>query len=309
MRLVQLRDFGTPRADWFVHRKEIIPVPPRRVWKALTEPDELVQWWCDDAEVELQQGGSYRFSGNSVFGQTDEPPKLATSVEDAVITEFRPEERLQFRWTLDGTETLVTFDLENLMELTELRVLQTADKAPASWALSDDAPNWWWIALPNLRSHIENGRATLRVNYRDDAREPPFTLSADFTTFPWVIWSKLTLNEELSKWWSGDASIDLTGSREFTFGDAKVGPQNVVDADEGRLLRHDWHWGDGPPTTIEWKIEDTDDATRVTLSDLGPWDSSVRRDYRLIYWASRLLLLKQMSERGVTPSEYQDDQG
>jgi hypothetical protein len=56
---------------------------------------------------------------------------------------------------------------------------------------------------------------------------------------------------------------------------------------------------------VEWIVDETDETTRVSVRDLGPWDPGAGRDGLLIHWAAVLLDLKQMSERGISPREYQ----
>ncbi len=307
-KLVQLTGFDEPQAPWLLRRKEIIPLPPERVWSALTREEELTRWWCESADVDLRVGGRYRFSGSNVYG--DQPAAAASESTPRSasfeITQLVPHERLQFRWPLLGVETTVTYQLDNLMELTELRLTHTASEAPGGWPFPSDRPNWWWIALPALRSYLENGQAALKIDYRSTEEVPAARFAVDFTTFPWIVWSKLTKAEELAKWWGKNVEIDLAPEGTFKLGLEGEGPSRILDIEEGRRLVHDWTWGDSDESRIEWTIEETDAATRVTFVDQGPWAAGVRRDARRIYWASTLLHLKQMSERGMTPREYQE---
>jgi uncharacterized protein YndB with AHSA1/START domain len=46
--------------------RKLIPAPPERVFRAWTNPNEMIKWWgpkgvrCVSAEVELKVGGQYR---------------------------------------------------------------------------------------------------------------------------------------------------------------------------------------------------------------------------------------------------------
>src|SRR5262245_53528264 len=75
-----------------IRRELTIGVPRERVWAALTEPDQLVQWFpTKDARVDLRPGGE-------LFLEWDE--QSATGVFD----EIQPPDRLVYRWFPGGTE-------------------------------------------------------------------------------------------------------------------------------------------------------------------------------------------------------------
>lgn len=104
----------------------VIKAPAERIFRALTKPDELLNWWCAEgkfkvvnAECDLQPGGRWRMkvtgagaeaSSSTVFGQyqTIEPPHLLT------YTWIRENE--------DLPETLVRWDLEEKNGYTTVRV-------------------------------------------------------------------------------------------------------------------------------------------------------------------------------------------
>lgn len=311
-RLVQLSSFTGPRAPWSLWRKEIIPLPPQRVWKALTVEEELARWWCESARVDLRVGGAYEFRGRNVYGGGSSPApggeegEAVSPTSGFRIARLVSNELLEFTWPLLGVETTVTYELTSVIEQTELRVTQTAEEAPGNWPSGGDRPNWWWVALPALRTCLESGKPALQIDYTEAAGEPAARFSADVTTFPWVIWSKLTHARELARWWGRDVTMKLEPQGIFELGLVEEGPSAVLGVEEGRRLVHDWTWSDRTRSTVEWTIEETDTATRVTLTDRGPWPSDAHRYARRIHWASTLLYLKQMSERGVTPRDYQD---
>jgi uncharacterized protein YndB with AHSA1/START domain len=87
-------------------KKELTLSAPRdRVWRALTEPDQLVRWFpTQAAEVDLRAGGSVRF-------------RWEGSSDEGVIDDVSPNERLVFRWRAEGSSrpyTRVAITLEDL---------------------------------------------------------------------------------------------------------------------------------------------------------------------------------------------------
>lgn len=105
--------------DTLTARREIVVnAPPAAVFAALTEPEQLVQWWGNDALYRvthmvhvLQPGGSVRFSGRFVDGrefsatgvyQAIDPPRLleytrlyagGVPIEEETVIHYELEER------------------------------------------------------------------------------------------------------------------------------------------------------------------------------------------------------------------------
>lgn len=299
---VPLSNLTQPKVPWLLRRKEIAAVSPSRVWRALTDPRELTLWWCDAAEVDLRPGGRYAFWGSHVYA--DEPSQEARGRGFEII-DLVPESRLEFRWWIGDAETRVLYELVNYLEQTEITVIQTAEKAPA-WDPGSGMPSWWWVALPALRSYVERGEAGLRIDYAASRDTPEITLSTAVSTFPWIVWHKLTDPRELERWWARKAEVDLHPGGAFRLGLETMGPRKVLELEEGKRLVLDWAWKEGTLGRVEWLVQETDDDTRLSVKDSGSWDPSTPRDAYLIYWAAAMRYLKQMSERGITPREYQD---
>lgn len=307
-------------APWLVTRREIVPAPPERVWQALTDPVELGRWWCDSAEIQLSRGGRFAFSGPHVPSVPLRPPRTTAPADSASapvgerdfeILDFAPAERLEFCWPLGGARTRVKFDLGNHLELTSLRVTQTAD-LPLDWEPDAGRPDWWWVALPGLRTYVENGTAALRLDYERVKQSGELELAVDVFTFPWIIWRKLVDPAELARWWSEGARVELEPGGTFCLPQSRLapgdeGPERICALEENRRLVLDWRRTDGSGGQLALTIEDTDLATRVTLRDAGPLDPGLSCAEVAIRRATLLLYLKQISERGVTPLEYQAD--
>jgi uncharacterized protein YndB with AHSA1/START domain len=120
--------------------------PPKRVWEALTRPDELIAWW-GDADVDLTEGGRFEVR----WLNTDDEGNAAEM--QATIARLEPERLLvldgdihgTLRWELapDGDGTLLSF--RSTVELEP----EFLTKVPAGWHFHLDA----------LADHLE-GRST-----------------------------------------------------------------------------------------------------------------------------------------------------
>lgn len=311
MRFVKLSDLSPPTAPWLVRRKELLPVPPERAWQALTRPEELARWWCDDADVKLRPGGTYRFGGRHSYpgseGQGSGHPTTAGDFE--IVTVEEPCE-LSFRWTLDGAPTIVTYELIGMMESTELTVTQSGDAAPGHcWghdaADRDAMPNWWWFYLPALRTYLEKGAPDLRLDFGTLHDGGALQIEASFSTFPWLIWHKLTSPTEAERWWETQVELEPTEGGLFRHGFQTMGAERIITWEEGTKLRHDWRWGTTHRTEVEWNVAETEQHTSVSVCDATPLTIDGTRHFSAIFWCAHLLNLKQLSERGIRPRDHQ----
>nr|WP_240902867.1 SRPBCC domain-containing protein [Caulobacter sp. SLTY] len=129
-----------------------IKASPARIWAAITQPDQMLQWWGPDAgptlsaEADLRPGGRYSI----VFCLLDGHQANPTGVYREVI----PERKLTFTWDLDDwpdTETLVTFLLEPIEGGTELTL--THEHLPTA-PLRDSHQHGWLGWLGQLATFL-----------------------------------------------------------------------------------------------------------------------------------------------------------
>jgi uncharacterized protein YndB with AHSA1/START domain len=294
---------------WRIGRRVWIPAPRERVWEALTRSEGLGAWLCDDAALDLREGGKLSLSGPTLNAPRGAPGlgiegKLGGPIEATIVALAAPE-RFAFRWRVLGVETLVDFGLDTHLEQTILRVLETSgERVP--WSDAPRNPNWWWVALPAIRSLVEKGAADLRLDYAAAARAERLSFELPVATFPWVIWSKLTKDSELGRWLAAPKEIDLARGIYSIDVPECGGARGVLELEDGARLVLDWHWPTGPSTRVEWRIEPTeDDDTIVRVTDHGPYDGLTpsERLRRALFWASALLHLQQLSQRGISSKE------
>jgi uncharacterized protein YndB with AHSA1/START domain len=103
-----------------IERELILPVPPARVWTALTRPDQLSAWFGTQATIDLRPGGEVVFAWDRSTG-----PRAATR---GVVEAVEPAKRLAFRWQASpdaAATTRVEFTLEPHPEGTRLRLVES----------------------------------------------------------------------------------------------------------------------------------------------------------------------------------------
>lgn len=134
-----------------IEKEILIEAPIDVVWRVVTEPDQIKEWFSQEAALDPREGGSGRLSfrdGRSIYLQ---------------IEVFEPPRRFVFRWVHpEGTRArpdnsmMVEFTLQAEAVNTRLRVVESgfdtidwADEKKASYF--DDHSGGWEYFLGRLR--------------------------------------------------------------------------------------------------------------------------------------------------------------
>ena len=124
-------------ADFTIEREITIEAPVEVVWRTITEPDQIAQWFANRVELDAKPGGAGVFVFENDAGETvDTAPRVVETVE--------PPSRFSFRWNHpEGTRPagdnslLVEFTLvPDGSERTLLRVAESGLDS-LSWAEED----------------------------------------------------------------------------------------------------------------------------------------------------------------------------
>jgi uncharacterized protein YndB with AHSA1/START domain len=139
--------------------KRVLPAPRQRVFRALTEPEDLARWWgpkgftTPGIELDLRVGGVYRFAM--------QPPDAELFYLTGEFREVDPPARISytFRWEdpdPDDLETLVTLSLRSLGDDTELELTQGEFATEARRELHQ---NGWTDSFVGLRELLSGERS------------------------------------------------------------------------------------------------------------------------------------------------------
>lgn len=117
-----------------IRREVVLPVRPDELWPALTEAEQLAEWFAPDVIIDARPGGA------AVFRWED-------GARRAVIEEVDAPRRLAFRWAENGDgveQSRVEFTLDEVAEGTRLRVVETStsDTLPAVVAMLGSTGAW-----------------------------------------------------------------------------------------------------------------------------------------------------------------------
>jgi uncharacterized protein YndB with AHSA1/START domain len=142
-----------------IEREIHIEAAPEVVYKVISTPEHLREWWPDEAELEPVPGAT----GVISFGDRSAPD---AKVEHLTVVDADPPRRFSFRWLYDEGETatpatslLVTFELVRsgtgtLLRFTESGFREKGWEAAVLEETYRDHVSGWDHFLPRLVSYV-----------------------------------------------------------------------------------------------------------------------------------------------------------
>jgi uncharacterized protein YndB with AHSA1/START domain len=128
--------------------------PIAKVWKAITNKDDMKQWYFDLPEFKAEVGFEFQFKGGR-----DESNQYLHLCK---ITEVVPEKRLTYSWRYDGYagNSFVTFELlKEGKEKTKLILthhgLETFPASNPDFVKANFAEGWTSIVGTSLKNFVE----------------------------------------------------------------------------------------------------------------------------------------------------------
>jgi uncharacterized protein YndB with AHSA1/START domain len=282
-----------------------LQVEPAKVFAALTEPESLRRWFAEHVEIDLREGGAYRFWGPAVLGapSADEATQAVLSVEK--------DRSLRYRWRLFGVDSEVRYHLESVddgaaCQLTILHAVSGALPFPNPRHAVDD---YWRLAAGNLMAHVMAYGSVVLADFTRPTNE--VIVSVEIAAPPAKVFRVLTIPELMNKWIGSVAKVDLASSEyswgmSYEFEGKKVlgGPTRILELVPDQKLVTDWpDWrGDEtkPKTQITWELTPLPpDGTRtkLTLTHSGFAHPVERSDYQQ-GWVFFLESLRTVAEGG-----------
>ncbi|MCF8566439.1 SRPBCC domain-containing protein [Alicyclobacillus tolerans] len=248
-------------------REALLFSDKQSIWLALTDPEELVEWCCDSADVDEF---TYLLKGEGIFSG-----ELGGSV-----LEWKDEQELSFIWTIAQEETNVYIRLSS--DADSLGRAGTAGtrvviQHEVSESLMPSVQDYermervWSIWLYQLAFWVERSR---------DVGRFPFA-----NTLATRVEQSLDLEAGLDEVW--DCVADTKIRENWTAED--FGP--VVEESYGAQLTFAWP-GEEDPSVLSWLFDPVaQDVTRVTIRHEGvPFGRGF--DYNLRWWDCLLALAR-----------------
>jgi uncharacterized protein YndB with AHSA1/START domain len=143
-----------------IEREILIEAPAETVWRVITEPDQISQWFSDAAELDPRPGGE----GMLTFADKATSQRMTVRLR---VEAAEPFHRFVFRWDYpegarpaEGNSLLVEFTLTAEGAGTRLRVTESGfvalqrpdqEKAAAYFSAHDKG---WDVHLGDLRDYV-----------------------------------------------------------------------------------------------------------------------------------------------------------
>ena len=151
-------------SDLGIEHEIVVDAPIEVVWRTITEPEQIEQWFTDSAALDLRPGGT----GELVWDEKASTP--TAMIAEIVVDIVEPPRRFAFRWShptgeraVAGNSTLVDFTLTaEADQRTLVRVVETgleeigwsdADKA----RYAEEHREGWALHLGTLATFVRGG--------------------------------------------------------------------------------------------------------------------------------------------------------
>ena len=130
----------------------VLNAPSSRVWKAITEKNEMKLWYFELEEFKPEKGFEFSFSAGE---------KFKTYLHLCRVTEVIKGKKLAYSWKYDGYtgESFVSFELSDEGEKTWLKLthagLETFPKDNTDFAKANFKMGWTHIIGKSLKEYLE----------------------------------------------------------------------------------------------------------------------------------------------------------
>jgi uncharacterized protein YndB with AHSA1/START domain len=133
--------------------EETVNAPVEKVWRAITDKNEMKQWYFDLDKFEPEVGFEFSFPGKGRKGET--------YIHLCKITEVIPNKKLQYSWSYQGYEgySIVTFELFDEGDKTRVKLthegLDSFPKNNQDFAVASFTEGWTQIITKLLLEYVE----------------------------------------------------------------------------------------------------------------------------------------------------------
>ncbi|HEY2727222.1 MAG TPA: SRPBCC domain-containing protein [Parafilimonas sp.] len=132
--------------------ERIYNAPIEKIWKALTDKEQMKQWYFDIAEFKPEAGFEFTFTGGS---------KEKSYVHLCKVIEVIPNKKLKHSWSYKGYEGMsyVTWELFDEGDETRLKLthegLETFPQNNPDFAKESFTKGWTYITGTSLKNFLE----------------------------------------------------------------------------------------------------------------------------------------------------------
>jgi uncharacterized protein YndB with AHSA1/START domain len=137
--------------------EQTLHAPIAKVWKALTDKEEMKKWYFDVSDFKPEKGFEFQFPGQGHKGQQ--------YVHLCRVTEVIPDKKISYTWRYEGLpgDTEVSFELFDEGNKTRIKLshkgLETFPVDNPDFARESFEGGWNYIIGTSLLNFVENKAA------------------------------------------------------------------------------------------------------------------------------------------------------
>ena len=310
----------SPDPDAVVSEIEIA-APPERVFEALIDRKQVMQWWTSEEcgiegfEMERMVGGRWRYDSKEGTINVNGVTKFHCEGE---VLEYDPPRQLAYTWIANWHQdkalaTVVRWELTKVAGGTRVKVTHNG-LAKEQVARRDYSKGWGGL-VDQLRRFVE--RSSVAGGARSaadvDAIESEIHIAAPAER----VFQALVDPAKLMQWWGQKGVYQCTSyENELRTGgkwkSVGVGPDGnrfeasgeYVEIDRPQSLEYTWmaSWTGDFKTSVRWELKPTKEGTLVRIRQSGfAARPEVAQGYR--GWPRMLGWLQALLERGETVAD------
>ncbi len=256
-----------------------LPAPKEEVFRALTTREALEAWFAEHADIELEDGGRFRFWGRHTLGTADRDSGRQT------IVALDPPNEVGFTWRVLDQDTEVYWSLDEEAEVgkfsTYLTVRHDFPSMPALGRAEAFIDDMWRIYTGCLCFFVHRKNDFFRPDFDNDDPEVSLEIVIDAT--PASVFEALVTPEHIRQWFPApDPVVEPKVGGKYGFGfsyevdgqTVEAPPMTILEYEQDARLTITWpDWrGDAsvPDQRVTWLLEDLGDGrTRLKLVHAG----------------------------------------
>lgn len=133
--------------------ERVYNAPALRIWKALTDKNEMKKWYFNLSDFKAERGFEFSFPGEGRKGEK--------YIHHCKVTDIIPGKKLSYSWAYEDYpgSSEVTFELFPDGEKTRLRLthagLETFTQDNSDFAKESFAEGWTYITGTSLKDYLE----------------------------------------------------------------------------------------------------------------------------------------------------------
>lgn len=134
--------------------ERLLDAPSAKVWRAITDKDQMKEWYFDLEEFKPEVGFEFRFTGKGKDGNKE-------FVHICVVTEVIPLQKLTYSWKYEGFAGIsyVTMELKEEDGKTKFLLthagLESFPSDTSDFAKENFAEGWTYIVGTSLADYVK----------------------------------------------------------------------------------------------------------------------------------------------------------